>query len=109
MTIQTKHFIDPSDIVSIRFDCKHCKTSVSIAISSTVKIDTLAMCPSCRKPWLAIPDGPSLLPDVVSFAKAVNDMVSALRDWRKGTAARNLEGFSMELEINIPLPPVKVQ
>lgn len=58
MTIQTKHFIEISDIVAVRFVCKHCDAGLTLSLSDP-KLSTgaerpqtfLSRCPSCGQDW----------------------------------------------------------
>ena len=104
MTIRAKYFIDMSDLVSIRIECKRCKTTLSLAISEDLRVDSLNMCPNCKEPWFALPGSSTMQPSLADFVRSVNRMASALRDWRKAMDTLNLPGFSLELEIKGPLP-----
>ena len=58
MTIQTKHFIELTDIVALRLVCKNCGTTLSVLLSDA-KLTTgenspnmfLGNCPSCHHSW----------------------------------------------------------
>jgi len=59
MTIQTKRYIELSDIISIRFTCNHCAATLSL-VASDYKLTQgkdakqnyfLRTCPSCGKYW----------------------------------------------------------
>jgi hypothetical protein len=52
MTSQTKHFIERSDILAVRCECKqgNCKTSLVIPIAD-VSGRELRACPTRKEPW----------------------------------------------------------
>jgi len=58
MTVQTKQFIDLSDVLSVRFTCRNCDTSLSMPIADDKlkKSDRvnnfIDNCPSCGRPWV---------------------------------------------------------
>lgn len=74
MTIQTKHFIELSDIVSLRFDCKHCGASLSLSLDDRL-YRKIAECPSCQRYWTVL-NGASyekLFSDVSASVKRLSD------------------------------------
>ncbi len=105
MTAQTRYFIEPTDILGFRLECKQCHASVFMMIDPNVKLDSLTMCPNCRTAWLAYPGSGSstLVPQIAQFAKAISGMVEAIRIWEKGLETLNLPGFSIDLEIKARL------
>ncbi len=102
MTIQAKHFIEPSDIIAVRFECNKCHATVSMAISPDIRLDALAMCPNCQKPWLAIPGTDDLTEVVKEFIDAIVKMSLALKRWNEHMGVLHLSGFSFSLEIQHP-------
>ena len=52
MTTQTKKFIELSDILSLRCECRQgtCRTSLVIPLAD-VSGRVFAVCPSCKEPW----------------------------------------------------------
>ncbi|MGA2371143.1 MAG: hypothetical protein ABSG11_10785 [Candidatus Korobacteraceae bacterium] len=52
MTSQTKHYIELSDILALRFECKNCKTSVTFGMSQNFDLKKLSDCPGCKKTWV---------------------------------------------------------
>ena len=69
MTSQTKVYIEMSDILSLRCDCKECGASLSLPLSFGVAKSMLA-CPKCRKPWLQYEGGTYQI-TVDEFAKTI--------------------------------------
>lgn len=74
-----------------------------MTLGNELHLDSLTMCPNCKKPWLALP-GSSLVPTVAEFIAAVESMRNKFADWRKAMDTLGLPGFSFELEISGPLP-----
>jgi len=99
MTIQTKHFIETSDIVSARFECNKCRATFAVAISPEIRVDTLMMCPNCSCPWLGIPGKSDIAVAVKDFVNAVAKMARVLREWNTNMKILGLPGFSFTLEI----------
>ena len=100
MTIQTKHFIDPSDIVAVKFTCKHCGATLSLALSdeklkageNRVK-NFIDRCPSCSRDWFDF--GVSSFEQVITRATAnMNRLIELLTS----ESGRSL-GASVLLEI----------
>jgi hypothetical protein len=61
MMVQTKHFIELSDIVALRFACKFCDVTMSLSLSNEkLKSGETQMdhfwdkCPNCHRDWLDI-------------------------------------------------------
>ena len=98
MTTQTKCFIEPADIVAVRFDCLHCGASVTLATSRELSLQTLDSCPNCRRPWLAIP-GNSITGTVKECMDAIEKTIAALRDWGGTMRTAHHPGFSLFLEV----------
>lgn len=56
MTIQTKRFIELTDILALRFTCKHCGATLSLSITDDKLMREqptmfLGNCPGCQRPW----------------------------------------------------------
>ena len=79
MTRQTKHFIDLSDIVALRFECKHCRATISLPISSAIRIDSLRACANCNEPWAKLHQGASMEIAIKNFVDTLKDFESVLR------------------------------
>jgi len=76
MTSQTKVYIEPADILSIRCDCKHCGASLSLPLSRDVG-KSLLVCSQCNKGWARL-ENSSEETLISEFAFKVEKMVSAL-------------------------------
>jgi hypothetical protein len=102
MTIQTKRYIELSDIISIRFTCNHCAATLSL-VASDQKLAKgkdakqnyfLGTCPSCGKYW-ADHQG-------VDYELTVKEFTAALERLRSVLHAQPVNfrpGFSLALEI----------
>jgi primosomal protein N' len=101
MTIQTKRYIELSDVISIRFTCNHCSAALSLAASDqklTQGKDAqqnyfLRTCPSCGKYW-AEHEGVNYEPTVKAFTAAFEQLRKAFYDQHSVRP-----GFSLALEI----------
>jgi transcription elongation factor Elf1 len=94
MTKQTKHFIELSDIVALRFDCTHCGASLSLSLKS-IDARKLRNCPNCNEPW-AFADGQ------FSIEKKIEELAASLR-WMEqfmqgGEGSRIPRKFNVLLE-----------
>jgi|SRR5271156_3298054 len=94
MTSQTKKFMELSDILSLRFECKHCGSE--LLISSLRDIDKkeeqgkLNDCPVCRREWARV-NGSSSESVIAKFLTALNKLRSELDTFPFG--------FSLTLEL----------
>jgi hypothetical protein len=49
VTVEDRYVIDLSELRAVRFDCKHCGTSISFKVSEWHRVPE--DCPSCRTSW----------------------------------------------------------
>jgi hypothetical protein len=97
MTIQTKHFIELSDIFALRFVRKYCDASLSVLLSDerrktdNMKNLFLSGCPSCHRNCAEVGDSANL-PLITRFAAALNLLRNTLEN-----ATRT--GLTLVLEI----------
>lgn len=99
MSNQTRYSIDISDIVALRFQCKHCCVTLSLILTAEMRI-ALHDYPNCKEPWLSA-HGSTIEPAVKDLVKNLHAMSSALRI--RETAAKD-EGVSLTLELTSSLP-----
>jgi len=103
MTIQTKRYIELSDIISIRFTCNHCAATLSLLASDpklTQGKDSpqnyfLKTCPSCGKYW-ADNQGANYEVTVREFTTALERLRAVLHNH----VVNFRPGFSLTLEIS---------
>lgn len=93
MTVQTKHFIELSDVLSLRFDCKHCGASLSLSLDDRL-YGTIASCPGCHQPWTVLNGS--------SYEKLFADFSTLVKRLRMDTDTSIPLGCSMLLEIKQP-------
>ncbi|MGB9409104.1 MAG: hypothetical protein WCA89_16335 [Terracidiphilus sp.] len=99
MASQEKHYIELSDILSLRFDCKHkqCGASFSLPLTQekTQGIEKrLSNCPVCRREWAGKEDGAN--------GTMIREFVEKL--WKlKGQA--QLADFNFRLYLELAQPP----
>jgi hypothetical protein len=98
MTSQTKIFIEPADLVALRFSCNHCNASLSLSLLKDVREDRLRQCPNCYEPWVQLPNGTTIEPLLAQF-------IDRLRKLSDVLASGHFAGFSMALELtDAPTP-----
>lgn len=73
MTIQTKQYIDLTDIVTFRFDCKQCGAILSLPISDQRSKLAVDCCPNCKAEW-TLRQGGSHLETLLEFRQALRNM-----------------------------------
>ena len=75
MTEQTKRFIELSDILAIRCECrnKECRASLSIPLAQVMG-RTVRVCPSCKEPWAQFGESTyeTLFTDLIEKMKALD-------------------------------------
>lgn len=96
MTTQTKQYIDLSDIVAFRFDCKQCDAALSLPLSDNRTKLALAVCPNCKTVW-AQRQG-------IAYDEIINEFKAHLKRAAEimGQQYSDPLGFSMVLEIKMP-------
>ncbi len=94
MTSETKRFIELSDLLSLRLECKHCHSE--LLLSSLRSLGTkeeqgkLNRCPVCSRDW-ALVNGSTCELTIAEFLKALNSLRDALGSFPAG--------FKLTLEI----------
>ena len=96
MTVQQKLFIELTDIVSLRFECKTCHAALQICLDSH-RHGILRQCPACNADWALMNNGMASKNAEMHFQNFM-------------TVIKNLEaltkdvplGFQMYLEIKSP-------
>jgi hypothetical protein len=98
MTTQTKRFIELSDILALRFECKHCGCELLISslhdMSKREEQGKLNDCPVCRKPWASVNGS--------TCESAIAEVLSSLNKLRRliGTHQDAFPaGFALTVEI----------
>ena len=75
MTSQTKQFIDVSDMLAFRLECKHCGSSLLVSLK---KFGTLPLvCVNCSSDWFDDPDnlGRAVIGQFAGMAKKLNGLL----------------------------------
>ena len=100
MTIQTKHFIELTDLIALRLTCKHCGATLSLLLSDAKlamgensQSTFLSSCPSCHRNWADLGET-TYEPQIKKATAALNRLTQLLH----GESAVPL-GFSLTLEI----------
>jgi hypothetical protein len=87
MTTQTLHYIEVSDILALRCECRKCHAVLTLPLSKDVG-DALLKCPRCSKPWTRLENSTHEV-QVSEFAAKVETLASQLPNF----------GFLLSLEI----------
>ncbi len=95
MTSQTKHYIEMSDILSVRCDCKECGASLSLPLASNLAY-SLFKCPKCGKPWVRFEGGTYEL-TITNFMKGMEELKGLLPN----------AGFNLQFEVSAPASAAK--
>jgi hypothetical protein len=76
MTSQTKNYIEVSDIIGIRCECKECHAALALPLATDVG-KSLLVCPRCGKGWARQANSTSEIL-IEEFARKVQQMATAL-------------------------------
>ena len=82
MTIQTKHFIELSDIIALRLDCKNCFASLTCSRGDKIEAKLLRVCPQCNEPWAALPGGSTIELEITKLVSALREAKLTLGESR---------------------------
>ncbi len=95
MTSRTRQYIELQDLLGLRFECKHCETSVEVSFNHLT--DLPSQCSNCGQTWMAKPQGDMSASQTYSrlgqFVSAYKAMTAEL----EGQYA--IAKFSLSLEI----------
>lgn len=96
MTSQTKKFIEVSDILALRCECRHgkCRTSLTIPVED-VSGREMRLCPTCKESWAQLLES--------SYESLITEFVEKLRKLKE--AEKHL-GCGLTLEIKDEQLPV---
>lgn len=98
MTTQTKKFIELSDILALRFECKECHSELLVSslqdISKRNEQGKLSNCPVCRRPWASI-SGSTCELTIAEFLTSLNRLRGMIGTHEGAFPA----GFSLTVEI----------
>ena len=92
MTVQAKKFIAPGDIVAMRIDCRGCGASLSIPISSVIKVEKILGCSYCNEPWLRLTSG-------ATADLAVRECLAGIYKLAGMLDGKQFPGFGLQLEL----------
>jgi hypothetical protein len=95
VTIQTKQYVELSDIVSIRVECNKCRTALCFEMPKEFNTGSLVTCPNCNAWWAAAPNSASVEPAIARFLSAFRELNDSIKTKKQtGTI-----GFALLLEI----------
>lgn len=104
MTTQTKTYIDPSDIVAVRVECKKCGCTVSIPISRTMSFSGLDQCKNCNSQMFRVAMT-TIEPEMKSLADAIQAASDRVKSWQEVAMTMGGKGFAVSLEIKAESKP----
>jgi hypothetical protein len=107
VTTRKTTLIEVHDILAARVTCGRCKAVLSVPISRDGRFSTLYSCPNCDAPWLSVPGGPSVAPEVQKCVDGIKRLVDQLKNWNVVLEGRNSEPFSLTFEISDPASDAK--
>jgi hypothetical protein len=70
MTTQTQQFIELSDVIALRCECRHCKAVLLIPIPGDIN-GALLKCPKCKHEWAGQEHVGTKEPDVQRFVDSL--------------------------------------
>ena len=83
MTSEIQKFIELSDILALKLECKHCESSLAIPSSRDMArredIGKLSSCPVCQRPWATLA-GTTYEPLIAKFVSSLNEIRKAFKD-----------------------------
>ena len=99
MTSQTKYYVELSDILAVRCECKHCHATVSLPFGRDVRTEGLYSCPSCNEPWtkVGLGENQSIDSSIRTFMDSVNKFREVLQ---RTDELRGKGGFVLSLEVH---------
>jgi hypothetical protein len=87
MTAQTRHYIEVSDILALRCECRKCHAVLTLPLARDVG-DSLLKCPRCRTPWTQLENS--------TYEVLVSEFASKVE-----TLAAQLPNFGLLLSLEI--------
>ncbi len=82
MTSKTKYYVELSDILAVRCECKRCRATVSIPIVRDARTNGLYSCPNCNEEWTVFTVGQnsqSVDPTIRAFINSLKSMDEAIQ------------------------------
>src|SRR5436305_10181708 len=102
MTSEAKYFIEVSDMIALRFECRRCQATVVLSLGAVqVNVNKLRVCPNCDASWLQIPDGATIESRVKKFADELKGFQNALETWFSHLGDETGFRFSVEIKPDV--------
>ncbi len=100
MTSQTKYYVELSDILAVRCECKHCHATVSLPFGRDVRTEGLYSCPGCNGPWTKL--GPGENRSIDSSVRTFVDSMNKFREiLQRANELQGKGGFVLSLEVRM--------
>jgi hypothetical protein len=74
MTSKTHHYIELSDVLGFRFECKYCGAATSYPVDAIFNYTKISTCPSCTKPWVRTEAGSSIEEDISTVVQGIRKL-----------------------------------
>jgi hypothetical protein len=105
MTSQTKYYVELSDILALRCECKRCNSTISLPFAQMMRTESLYNCPNCNESWTVFNHGQmggSLDKPIRAFMESLKQLDDALhhRSELSGDG-----GFLLSLEVRKEADP----
>ena len=105
MTNHSKTYMEPKDIIAIRFECMNCQASVSIPITDSMNYSGLRNCPSCGRAWTVVLNN-SIEEALYDCTRGLREVAAALKEHMACVKATGTsKGFSLSLELAATAAP----
>lgn len=95
MTTKTGRYVELSDILGLRFECRKCGTSLSFPVPNRCDYRRLQSCPNCKEPWARSVDGESIEAEIESAVEHLVTLRGLLQPQSK---------FKTELSLFLEVP-----
>jgi hypothetical protein len=89
MTIQTRHYIELSDVVALRCECRHCGAVLTLSLAKEISTRKLRRCPNCDEEWAE------------SIEVTISNAITSLKKLQSEMEDRSSRdgGFSLTIEV----------
>src|ERR1700694_2513131 len=96
--METKTFIQLSDILSRCFTCRHCGASIQSSLNK-LQPGLIKKCPNCHREWAEVAGNGIVMKN---YESEFLQFVSAIMEVQKLMGEDSIIGFSFSLEIKHP-------
>jgi len=101
MTSETKHFIELSDVLGFRFECKNCHTSVMLPLNE-FQAGLLYNCPNCRRDWASVKTPSGGGSGVINYEPTLTKFIHAFNELKSNFYDKSIVGCTLRVEVSGP-------